>query len=69
MLLSKKILRSDIRMRVPMAQCLCSDVTGNLLKKTPKDPLFSKKIVGVFFNTSRNLLRMGLISLGGAAKV
>ena len=30
---------------------------------------FQKKIVGVFFTTSRNFLHGGLISFGGAAKL
>ena len=44
----------------------CSDVTGNP-KKYLRINFFSKKIVGVFFTTSRNFLHGGLISFGGAA--
>ena len=39
------------------------------IQKIPKDHFFSKKIVGVFFTTSRNFLHGGLISFGGAAKL
>ena len=61
----KKTFRSDIRICVIMSSFWCSDVTGN--PKIPKDPLFSKKKVGVFFTTSRNFLHGGLVSFGGAA--
>ena len=36
--------------------------------KVPKDPFFFK-IVGVFFTKLGNFQSMGLISLGGAARV
>ena len=46
----------------------CSEVTGNP-PKIPEDPLFFKKIVGVFFTTPRSFLHGGLISFGGATKL
>ena len=45
----------------------CSGVTGNLKKYLRTHFTFSKKVVGAFFTKKRSLLRMGLISLGGAA--